>query len=82
MFADLAVGEPLALKRELENNHDPIFIIVLDKKGNKLGVMPAVRNKGLAKKLDAGEAVKIILLQVDTTARIHKLHIEVFVRGS
>ena len=78
LYADLAVGEPLVLKREPENPHDAHAIIVLEKKGNKLGVIAAVHNKGLAKILDAGESVKTIILKVDTTAIIHKLHIEVF----
>jgi len=82
LFADLAVGEPLALKREPENPHDAHAIIMLDRQGKKLGYVLAARNKRLAKKLDSGESVKTIILKVDTTVRIHKLHIEVFVRGS
>jgi single-stranded-DNA-specific exonuclease len=80
LYADLAVGESLELKREPKNPHDPNAILVQDRKGNKLGYVPAVRNKRLAGKLDAGEAVKTILLQVNFDARVHQLHKEVFVR--
>ena len=71
----------MELKREPENPHDAHAIIVLDRKGNKLGYVLAVRNKGLARKLDSGEAVKTTLLHVDFDARVYQLHIEVFVRG-
>jgi hypothetical protein len=80
LYADLAVGEPLELKREPYNPHDPNAILVLDRKGNKLGYVPAVHNRTLARKLDASEAVKTILLQVNFNTRVHQLHIEVFVR--
>ena len=73
------MGEPLELKREPEIPHNANAILVLDKKGNKLGYVPAVRNKRLAKKLDAREPVKTILLQVGIDARVHQLHIEVFI---
>ena len=76
------MGEPLALKRELENNHDANAILVLDRQGNKLGYIPTVRNKSLARKLDTGEAVKTILLQVDHSVIVFQLHIEMFVRGA
>lgn len=82
LYTGLAMGEPLELKREPENPHDSNAILVLDRKGNKLGYVPTVRNKRLARKLDAGEAVKAILLQVDYDVRVHQLHIEVFVKGS
>jgi len=54
----------------------------MDKKGNKLGYLPVVRKKRLAKKLDAGGPIKTILLQVNTITRLAQLHIEVFKRGT
>ena len=78
LYADLEVGEPLELKREPEIPHNANAILVLDKKGNKLGYVPAVRNKRLAKKLDAIGKVKTIYLQLKTAAQDHLLHIELF----
>jgi len=78
----LTTGELLELKRESENSYDGNAILVLDNRVNKLGYVPAVRNKRLARKLDAGDPIITILLQVDVAARINQLHIEVFERGA
>lgn len=78
LYSDLVVGEALVLKREPGNPHDANAILVLDKEGNKLGYIPAYRNKALSMKLDAGEELRSILLQVNYKSRVHQLYIEVF----
>jgi len=70
----------LELKREPENPYDANAVLVLDKAANKLGYIPAYRNKDLAVRLDAGEEFRTILLQVDYEARVEKLFIEVFTK--
>ena len=82
LYPDLETGEELELKREPENPHDSNAILVQDRKGNKLGYIPAYRNKELVQRLDDMEAVKTILLQVDHDIRVHQLHIELFVKRS
>jgi HEAT repeat protein len=80
LYSDLQAGEDLTLKREPGNPHDDNAILVLDKAGNKLGYIPTYRNRALAQRLDAGENLRTILLQVNRDARVGQLHIEVFVR--
>ena len=80
LYADLEAGEALTMKREPENPHDENAVLVLDKEGNKLGFIPAYRNKDLAARLDAGDEFRTILLQVDYEARVEKLFIEVFTK--
>jgi HEAT repeat protein len=80
LYADLKTGQQLELEREPENPHDADAVLVLDTEGNKLGYIPAYRNKGLAERLDRDEKFMTILLQVDYEARVQKLHIEVFVK--
>jgi len=78
LYADLTVGQELDLKREPENAYDSNAVLVMDKAGNKLGYIPAYRNKDLAGRLDSVEDFRTILLQVDYEARVQKLYIEVF----
>ena len=80
LYAGLEPGERLELKREPENTYDANAVMVMDKEGNKLGYIPAYRNKDLAGRLDTGEDFRTILLQVDYEARVQKLFIEVFTK--
>jgi len=52
---DLSVGEFLVLRREPENPHDKLAILILDKSGRKLGYVPQAKNEILARLLDAGK---------------------------
>lgn len=51
----LAIGGPLVLRREPENPHDPLAILILTECGNKLGYVPRDRNEILARLMDAGK---------------------------
>jgi hypothetical protein len=52
---DLAEGDHLVLRRELENPHDVHAIIVLTGGGDKLGYLPRDRNEIPARLMDAGK---------------------------
>jgi hypothetical protein len=54
---DLAVGAPLALRREPANSHDTLAILVFDERGRKLGYVPRAKNEVLSRLLDAGKLI-------------------------
>jgi len=51
----LTVGDSLVLRRETENPHDPLAILILTGKGQKLGYVQRDRNEILARLMDAGK---------------------------
>lgn len=51
----LAVADSLILRREPDNPHDPLAILILTEKGEKLGYVPRDRNEILARLMDAGK---------------------------
>lgn len=51
----LAVNDSLILRRELNNPHDPLAILILTESGEKLGYVPRDRNEILARLMDAGK---------------------------
>lgn len=53
--AGLNVADSLVLRRESENPHDPLAILILTGKGDKLGYVPRDRNEILARLMDAGK---------------------------
>ena len=55
--AELEPGCQVACRREPENPHDPLAILLSDPKGRKLGYVPKERNEVLARLLDAGKVV-------------------------
>jgi len=51
----LVPGALLQLKREPENPHDPLAIMVFNEAGHHLGYVPRAKNEVLARLLDAGK---------------------------
>lgn len=51
----LATGGSLVLRRDPENPHDPLAILILMESGEKLGFVPRDRNEILARLMDAGK---------------------------
>lgn len=56
-FADMRVGDPLALIREPDNRHDRNAVRV-DWHGEKLGYLPRAENRAVAAAMDGGLAVE------------------------
>ena len=54
---DLKRGDLLAFRREPENEHDPLAIMILEQRGRKLGYIPRAKNEVLARLMDAGKLV-------------------------
>ena len=52
---DLRPGDLLPLKREPDNPHDPLAIMILDEAGHHLGYVPRAKNEALARLMDAGK---------------------------
>jgi len=53
--AELEKGAILVLKRDPENEHDPLATRILDEKGRKLGWVPRGKNEAIARLMDAGK---------------------------
>ena len=53
----LMPGESLVLRRESVNPHDPLAILILTERGEKLGYVPRDRNEILARLMDAGKFI-------------------------
>jgi len=53
LWADLRVGDPIALLREPFNSHDPLAIGLLWFE-HPIGYIPRLANRALARRLDAG----------------------------
>ncbi|MBP7951326.1 MAG: HIRAN domain-containing protein [Verrucomicrobiales bacterium] len=51
----LLPGAFLPLKREPDNSHDPLAIMILDESGHHLGYVPRAKNEALARLMDAGK---------------------------
>lgn len=45
----------LPLKREPQNPHDPLAIMIYDEAGHHLGYVPRAKNEALARLMDAGK---------------------------
>ena len=66
----LTIAEPLLLRREPDNPHDSLAIIVLARTDQKLGYVPRHRNPVLARLMDAGKTLiaEVASLQVGNAA--------------
>jgi len=51
----LLPGAFLALKREPQNPHDALAIMIFDESGHHLGYVPRAKNEALARLMDAGK---------------------------
>ncbi len=52
---DLLPGVFLPLKREPENPHDSLAIMILNEAGHHLGYVPRAKNEAIARLMDAGK---------------------------
>jgi hypothetical protein len=51
----LLPGNLLVLKREPQNSHDALAIMIFDETGHHLGYIPRAKNEALARLMDAGK---------------------------
>lgn len=54
---ELNVSDLLIFKREPDNSHDHLAILILDQKGRKLGYVPKAKNEVAARLMDAGKLI-------------------------
>ncbi|HOL64788.1 MAG TPA: HIRAN domain-containing protein [Accumulibacter sp.] len=57
VWAQIRVGDRLALVREAQNRHDRLAVRV-EWHGQQLGYVPRAENRAVARALDAGEALE------------------------
>ena len=54
---ELQEKDLLVFKRETDNQHDKLAIVIFDTKGQKLGYVPRDRNEVIARLMDAGKLI-------------------------
>ena len=70
----------LVFKRELDNKHDKLAILILDKNGRMLGYVPQNKNEVLARLMDAGKIVFGKIEQKEWQGKWLKVDIRVYMR--
>jgi hypothetical protein len=76
----LSDGDLLCFKRDPENKHDKLAILIHDDKGNHLGFVPQAKNEVLARLMDAGKLIFGKLEHKDWQGNWLQLKIRVFMR--
>ncbi len=76
----LAVGSLLVLKREPDNAHDALAIMIADETGHHLGYVPRVKNEALARLMDAGKLLFGKLEKKEWVGDWLKVEMRVFMR--
>lgn len=86
-YCDLEAIEPgleiagfLAFKREPNNPHDELAILIFDQQGNKLGYVPKAKNEVIARLMDAGKLIFGRLEEKQWFEAWLRLDIRVFMR--
>ena len=84
---DLAAVEPtllpghlLVLKREPQNPHDALAIMILNETGHHLGYIPRAKHEALARLMDAGKLLFGRLEAKELQGSWLKAHMRVFMR--
>ncbi|MBI2265530.1 MAG: HIRAN domain-containing protein [Armatimonadetes bacterium] len=76
----LAPADFLLLRREPQNPHDGLAILILDPTGRKIGYIPRVKNEVLARLMDAG---KLVFGRLESKVWLHgwlRLAIRIYMR--
>ena len=59
----LQEGAVLPLRREPENKHDRLAVMILDEQGHHIGYIPQQKNEALARLMDAGKLLFGVLVR-------------------
>ena len=78
--AGLKENELLVFKREPDNKHDKLAIMIFDTKGQLLGYVPRDRNEVVARLMDAGKLIFGKLEQKEWHGEWLKADIRVYMR--
>lgn len=76
----LHISDLLIFKREPQNPHDELAILILENSGNKLGYVPRSKNEVLARLMDAGKLIFGKLEAKEWIGDWLKLEIRVYMR--
>ena len=77
---DLNAGDTLVLKREPDNEHDPLAILIIDTNSRKVGYVPKLKNEALARLMDAGKLLFAKLVRKEWKGEWLFLEAKVFLR--
>jgi hypothetical protein len=70
----------LIFKRETDNKHDKLAILIVDKNGQKLGYVPRAKNEVIARLMDAGKLIFGKIEQKEWQGDWLKIAVKVFMR--
>ena len=70
----------LVFKRELNNKHDELAILILDKTGQKIGYVPKNKNEVIARLMDAGKMIFGKIEQKEWQGKWLKIDVRVYMR--
>jgi hypothetical protein len=76
----LLVGDVLVMRREPDNPHDSLAILIFDERGNKLGYIPRAKNEVLARLMDAGKLLFARIESKEWLGEWLKISARVFMR--
>lgn len=78
--ATIKGGDSLVLRRETDNAHDSLAILILTENGKKLGYVPRDRNEILARLMDAGKFLIASLESKEWQGDWLRVSVRVFLR--
>jgi hypothetical protein len=76
----LRAGQVLSLRRDPDNEHDPLAIRVFDADGAELGFVPRAKNEALARLMDAGKSLFGKIESVTKEGRWLRIDIHLYLR--
>lgn len=80
LAANLTAGEVLTLKREPDNAHDTLAVLVLRAGADKLGYVPRPTNEVIAHLMDAGKYLYAKVASTTLYSTWRCINMEVFMR--
>ncbi|MFV0337956.1 MAG: HIRAN domain-containing protein [Chthoniobacterales bacterium] len=78
--SSLQAGTFLMLKREAQNPHDALAIMILTEGGEHIGYVPRVKNEALARLMDAGKLLFARIESKKWRGDWLKIDIQIFLR--
>ncbi len=78
--SELIEGDMIVMKREPDNQYDELAILILDKKGRKIGYVPRNNNAILARLMDAGKIIFAKIISKNRADYWLKIDIEIYLK--
>ena len=80
LVEELVPGSRVTLLHEADNRFDARAVMVIDAEGRKLGYIPRVNNKIIARLMDAGKLIYGVIRHKEMIGDYHKIVVKVFLK--